>query len=704
MAMSVVSQTVFDRVVGIGGLFAPDPANGEWDVDQAEHLAAFIMAVNDINDKTDGIFDDLLPTTKLVYMIQDPTGALGTAAAMTNWGKGFNESGIFGFVSAQPSEETVIADMIEVESKIIQVDSVAQDARLSQFAYYPYKLLTVPVSSYDGLVMQSLLCSFFNARRIVVVADSGYQSRATVNELLDESFCVFEVLDNIELRTADDFSWSLEDAKASGGRYFALILQEPAMAAGFLEYAQLTGAFNENTVIITTEEVSTNVFQHLSPNADVSETMRGLFGVKMWPDFGLKYTSAGSSFVERFAAQKSRTGSIVNGKRVCDGSMDDNQGFHLYRAQNNASFCTGLDFGSFAGSSTSLNPSTPLTYDAVLLLASVLHIAIENEIDLADADAVLNLAISNISFEGVSGPIEIDDGEGDFQTFGRGTREVGVYYYITNFNAEEYAAGNVPMVPIGNWSYDGRYSTCSPALPNCFDPVFRSGLAEVVPDMPSPILRYMSIGTQSAVILIGALNFLTLLLLTFVTLKYHKAKQIKASQPVMLYTILVGGAFALARGLLGIVPVTDAVCGARVFVGHLTFAVLFGSLFVKVWRVHVLVNSKTLRRIKFSATQAFLMLLQIVCVTVVFLLILQFVAVPELSYASAVSSNQEYQTPRCVFHYNEFETVLMIMEALFMLYGFRLCWNIRNVPVGFNESMSISQGENCIPMVDSNGS
>jgi hypothetical protein len=690
-AMSVTTQTV-DRVVGIGGLFAPNPADGEWDVGQAEHLAAFVMAINEINDKNDGIFDDLLPTTKLVYTIQDPTGALETAAAMTNWGKAFNESGIFGFVSAQPSMETVIAGLIEAESKIIQVDSVAQDARLSQFAYYPYKLMTVPVSSYDGLVMQSLLCSYFNARRLVVIADSGYQSRATVNELMDASSCEFEDLANIEIRTADDFSWGLADAKASGGRYFALILQEPAMAAGFLEQAQLEGTFDENSVIITTDEVSTNIFKYFSPDTDVAETMRGVFGIHTWPDFGLKYTSAGSSFVERFAAQKSRSGLIVNGKRVCDDSVDDNHGFHLYRSQNNASFCTGLDFSSFAGFTTTSNPSTPLTYDAVILLASVLHLAIESQMDLTDTGEILNVAVSNVSFQGVSGLVEINSGEGDFQTFARGNREVGVYYYLTNFNAEEYATGNMPMVPIGNWSHDGRYSTCSPTSSNCFAPVFRSGLAEVTPDMPSAILRTMSIGTQSAVILISVLNFLALLLLTVVTLKYRKSKQIKASQPVMLYTILVGGTFALARGLLGIVPATDAVCASRVFVGHLTFAVLFGSLFVKVWRVHVLVNSKTLRRIKFSAAQAFLLLLKIIALFVVFLLILQFVGVPQRSYASAVASNQEYLTPRCVFRYSEFETVLMIIEAVFMLYGFRLCWNIRNVPVGFNESMSISQG------------
>jgi hypothetical protein len=49
--------------VAIGGLFAPVSADGVWDVDQAQHLAAFVMAVNDINNKTDGIFDDILPNT-----------------------------------------------------------------------------------------------------------------------------------------------------------------------------------------------------------------------------------------------------------------------------------------------------------------------------------------------------------------------------------------------------------------------------------------------------------------------------------------------------------------------------------------------------------------------------------------------------------------------------------------------------------------
>jgi hypothetical protein len=679
--------------VAIGGLFAPVSADGVWDVDQAQHLAAFVMAVNDINNKTDGIFDDILPNTKLVFSIQDPIGAVETAAAVSKWGEAFNKSGVFGVVTAQPSDEVVIDNLVAADSKIIQVSSVGQDTRLNEYIYFPYKLMTVPVDSYEGLVMQSVLCSYFNARRLVVITDSGYVSRSTVNELLDASYCTFEVLAAIEMRTADDFSWTLEEAKASGSRYFAMILQEPAMAAGLLELAYATGAFGDNSVIVTTEGVAGSVFTYLTPEADVSNIMRGLFGVKYWPDFSLHNTATGSSFVKRFAAQKSRNGVVANGKRLCDDSMDDNREFYLYRARTNASFCTGLDFNSFASSTSRIDPFPALTYDAVFVLATVLDLAIENQVDIGDVDKLFNIAVGNVSFQGVTGLFEIDTAVGDFQTFARGNREVGLQYYVINFNEQEYAKGNEPMVPIGNWS-DGQFSLCSETPYGCFHPVFRNGFSEVIPDWPSAVHRTLSMGTQSAVYAVGAIGFLALVFLTVVTVKYRTAKQIKASQPVMLFTILTGSALAVSRGLLGIVDATNEVCSARVFVGHLAFAVLFGSLFVKSWRVHVLVNSKALKRIKFTATQAFLLLLQIVAVFIVYLVILLVVGKPQRSFASLVLANQEYLTPRCAFHINEFETALMVLEAVFLLYGFRICWNIRNVPDAFNESMSIAQGTN----------
>jgi hypothetical protein len=683
--------------IGIGGMFPTVTQTGEFDSSQAHHLAAFLLAIENINDKHDGIYDDLLPDHTLVSAIQAPAGTVQVGTAMANWASAFNNTGVFGFVSALPNDETVVADMIGVQSKIFQVNSVARDTRLSQYVYMPYRFMTVSVTSFDGLVMQSMLCDYFEARKLVIITDSGYDSRGTVNELLDESSCTFDVLETIEIRVMADYEWVLKDAMATGARYFALVLYEPGMAAGFLTHAHEEGAFNDDSVIVITEKMATDIFDHFSPSADVAAIMKGVFSVEYWPEYSVQNSPFGMDFVSRFAAQPSTTGSIVNGKHVCNDAMDDNGQFYLYRAQNNASLCTGLDFTHYAHHIEE-QLYMPLTYDAVLLLAHTIHTALEYDVSLTDTDAIVELIVANITtFEGVSGPIKIDDGNGDFENFARGTREEGNHYLFTNFDEAEYEAGNHSMVTVGNYSYYdevAEFATCSPALmavKPCYDPVFRTGLADITPDMPPPVYETFSVGVSATLTFFSALNLVTLLLFAVVTIKYRKVQAIKASQPVMLFTILFGGALALIRGIMGLIPASDGDCNARVFIGHLAFAVMFGSLFVKSWRVHVLVNSRALKRIKFTAGQAFTLLCAIVGAALVYLIILDVVAKPHLSYASEIIANQEYLTPRCSFEFSQFQTVLMAIEAVFMLFSFRICWNIRSVPDAFNESMSIAQ-------------
>jgi hypothetical protein len=55
------------KEIHFAGFFAPLNASGYRDVKQLEHLAAFIMAINEINNKTDGVYDDLLPETLIIY-------------------------------------------------------------------------------------------------------------------------------------------------------------------------------------------------------------------------------------------------------------------------------------------------------------------------------------------------------------------------------------------------------------------------------------------------------------------------------------------------------------------------------------------------------------------------------------------------------------------------------------------------------------
>jgi len=68
-------------IVRIGGLFSPIDENGNFDYEQAQCLAAFMMAVNEINNKKDGINDDILPRTKLVVAVRSPRGFYGSTSA-----------------------------------------------------------------------------------------------------------------------------------------------------------------------------------------------------------------------------------------------------------------------------------------------------------------------------------------------------------------------------------------------------------------------------------------------------------------------------------------------------------------------------------------------------------------------------------------------------------------------------------------------
>lgn len=54
----------------LGGLFSLFDLDGNLDPVQVENLAAFLMAVKEINNKTDGIADDMLVNTQVKFQIE----------------------------------------------------------------------------------------------------------------------------------------------------------------------------------------------------------------------------------------------------------------------------------------------------------------------------------------------------------------------------------------------------------------------------------------------------------------------------------------------------------------------------------------------------------------------------------------------------------------------------------------------------------
>jgi hypothetical protein len=69
-------------VVKIAAYFKPMGDDGLPDPFMIQHLAAFMMAVREINNKTDGVSDDLLPNTEIVFTLKSPSGLIGAEVAV----------------------------------------------------------------------------------------------------------------------------------------------------------------------------------------------------------------------------------------------------------------------------------------------------------------------------------------------------------------------------------------------------------------------------------------------------------------------------------------------------------------------------------------------------------------------------------------------------------------------------------------------
>jgi ABC-type branched-subunit amino acid transport system substrate-binding protein len=689
--------------VNIGALFAPIDSTGAMSLSQAEHLAAFIMAINEINDKTDGIYDDLLPSAHLSIAVR---GSAELPAAMDGFSElreSFSGEGVFSVVNALPSAEALLINQVSTAAKVAQIISVANSAKFFIHEDYPYVSRTLAVQAYESVVLSELLCSYFKARKIVTISNTHDEDIIAALEFVELAGCEFDTLATITVSPGQtDFAVQIEEALASGSRYFVLFMP-PNQIAGLLEQGHDSGLFHENTVALTSSRGSTNITGSFSPGADLSMLMKGFFSLTYWPNVHMNHTTEAIQFAKKWRAQASTTGKMVGGQLVCDETMDDDGGFYLYRNQKigssgNGTVCTGIDFSSYSVTGLDIQPYTPLTYDATMVMAMALHVAIENGLDYEDPEVLMSLQISNVSYTGASGSIAIRPGIASHSFNGRGGRSVGNYYNVTNFNTKEYLAGRNLLVNIGFYNGDEKsFNYCVIDDVTCFAAEFSDAVGgdySIPPtDTPPPIFRQMSAGFMAALYLLGAI--LSLLVVVFVAfiVMHRGSKLIKSSQPVLLYSILVGGLTAALRVFIGGTVKNDILCMCQFWSGHLAFVLVIGSLFVKGYRVHCIVNTKTLRRVKFTAGDAMKILSSIVGCTIIYLIFASAFGQPHLHHQTSVVSNQETIEESCSMQNAQYQTALFAAEFVLLIVAFWVCWETRNVPDVVNESKLISTGE-----------
>jgi hypothetical protein len=696
-------------VMGLGGLFTPFTPSGHRDLAQAEHLAAFLMAINDINDKTDGIYDDLLPHTNLTYNIQGSSSLIGATQEFFNLIEASSGAPLFSVVSALDNDDMLVIAQLAGKTGTQILTTVSDSGEYYDVNWCPTVTNVAALQSREGVAIQNLICLFTN--KLVIFVGTGIEDITAMSEFTDESVCALDIFANIVIRSElSDFAVEIARAKSFGARSFVFFL--PAwQVAGLLEQGYAAGLFHEGIVISMTSRGVANITEYFSPGADIPRLMMSTFSYHYAPEYFMNKTAEAVSFADRWRKQPHTAGRIVNGEMTCNSALDGDGDFYLYKHLDrltNATVCTGLNFSEYDELGFNIQSNTGLTYDATVLAAMALDFAIRNDLDYSDYSVLQDIVVNNVTFAGVTGPFILSKGFEQYQRAGRNTRVGGTIFKIANFNPTVYGSGLTNekefMVPIGYFhTYYRTFDYCGTFGPNCFPPVFSSatdGSQYIIPLDFNPTISVKLPAAYSAIfqVMSGILVFMVLSFGVFVVVN-RRSKVVKASQPTLLVCILIGGMLGAARISVGGTDKSNGLCHAEFWVGHLAFIIMIGSLFVKSYRVHRIVNTKGLRHVTFSAFDAFKLLVAIACVAIIYLIVASSVGKPGMRYLRSVQANQETHWKYCSMVYPQFQTALFAMEFIFLITGFRVCWEIRNVPDIVNESKQISTAMSSIVLV-----
>jgi hypothetical protein len=356
--------------VRIGGFFAPVSPSGALYVSQAEHLAAFVMAARDINDKTDGIFDDVLVGTDFQIAVGIENSLSSAAVNAVQLGTAFGGQGVEVAVSALRNGNAPVVAQLLSSLNTLTVLSDTDSAVFNNFALYPYVANVRPLVSRQGMVIQNMICQS-DVRKIVVFAGTDVDNIHMMSQFQDESICDLDILAVITIRAdLNDMSLEIERAKAMGSRYFIQFLPAHQLAS-LIEQGYAANLFRDNTVMYTSSHSIVNITNHFSPDTDVAQVMTGLFYFKYIPNYYMERSSEGISFARRWREQPSRAGQVVNGLQVCDTTKDSTGANYLYQStmKSNVTVCTGQTLRRMMSRAPTFirTPPLPMTVRSMLL-------------------------------------------------------------------------------------------------------------------------------------------------------------------------------------------------------------------------------------------------------------------------------------------------------------------------------------------------
>ena len=408
----------------------------------------------------------------------------------------------------------------------------------------------------------------------------------------------------------------------AGSKIFILFMAAQDMGALILQGYQ-SGLFHEGTQIIASDAGVVRDLWANMPAGEISTILKGVIGFGPSTDYS---TTQGQKFLKSFTGQNNT--SQDPGTGACNNNTDDT-GHFLHKgafdpAHPNAYSCSGLSYSSLYKDGSDIDIYAPYSYDATIAIARAIHTVLYDQKQPLTGKGLYRALINNVSFTGITGAIDFSQAlTADSTRFAEGDRRTGVRYNILNFNPaifNEDPTGGSGFVTIGYWTSETgskfsakvTYSTSDNSQPS---------------DLPPVIILRMSVKFILLLKTLGVLLFLYVGLIGVTLIIYRNSRLLKATQIKMQSMTIIGGLLGAARVVSGFQIVSDGSCSMNVWFGHLSFWFIFSPMMLKTYRVHKIVNNRTIKKVRISENFILLIFVAVMLCVIMYLAIMQGVPV-----------------------------------------------------------------------------
>ncbi|KAI5745373.1 hypothetical protein M8J76_010498 [Diaphorina citri] len=181
---------------------------------------------------------------------------------------------------------------------------------------------------------------------------------------------------------------------------------------------------------------------------------------------------------------------------------------------------------------------------------------------------------------------------------------------------------------------------------------------------------------------------LVILCLPFIamfTWKYGHVKVVRAASPVLLRVITLGAFLIYCTTIVTYPRPNIVTCTSRVWLREIGFALVYGALMLKTWRISVIFRVRSAKAVKITDLDLLKRLGVILAIFAMALLIRTLVAPPKVIIGRTADNLKAY-----LCQTDWWDHFFSIMEVVFLIWGIRLCIVVRKAPSEFNEAKFIS--------------